>query len=434
LSNIFQNWFGFGSKEPEQRMSSNTVGAVPDLEASFLRMMGIDPIKVAVTAKSAMGISTFFSCVRVISDLVAAQPYSVYKSLESGGSKIAGNHRLHYLIHTRPNARMSPYIWKRTMMANMLVYGFALSQIVRDGAGNPVALIPYPSRDVSIFEDPETGMYFFKIIGKTDIVLSEDDVIFLKDLGLDGNCGHSIVNWQAQTIKLGLRASRFADRYYEKGAFLSGIITTNLDPKNDEAARIYKERVKNGIREDQDGIIVVGAGVDYKSIARGPVESQVIEFVNQTDKDIAKSFGLPMSMLGDTEKQTSFGTGVESMFIGVTNTVIIPKAVQLEQEVNYKCLTFNEQRNGYYTKLNFRNLLRGDAKSYAEYVSKMIQNGIYTQNEVRGWDELPAVAGGDRHWIQQNMMPLDMADEVLKSKNTGNGEGTKIPAGIESES
>lgn len=415
-------------------MSSNTVGAVPDLEASFLRMMGIDPIKVAVTAKSAMGISTFFSCVRVISDLVAAQPYSVYKSLDSGGSKIAGKHRLHYLIHTRPNARMSPYIWKRTMMANMLVYGFALSQIVRDGIGNPVALIPHPSRDVSIYEDPETGMYFFKVIGKTDIVLSEDDVIFLKDLGLDGNCGHSIVNWQAQTIKLGLRASRFADRYYEKGAFLSGIITTNLDPKNEEAAKIYKERVKSGIREDQDGIIVVGAGVDYKSIARGPVESQVIEFVNQTDKDIAKSFGLPMSMLGDTEKQTSFGTGVESMFIGVTNTVIIPKAVQLEQEVNYKCLTFNEQRNGYYTKLNFRNLLRGDAKSYAEYVSKMIQNGIYTQNEVRGWDELPAVEGGDRHWIQQNMMPLDMADEVLKSKNKGNGEGVEVPAGIQSES
>ena len=434
MSNIFQKWFGFGSEEPEQRMSSNTVGHIPDLEASFLRAIGIDPIKVTVTSKSAMGVSTFFSCVRVISDLVASQPYSVYKSLDSGGSKVASSHRLHYLIHTRPNARMSPYIWKRTMMANMLVYGFALSQIVRDGMGNPVALVPHSSSKVTIYEDPETGMYFFKVSGKTNIVLSEDDVIFLKDLGLDGNCGHSVINWQDQTIKLGLLAKKFANKYYEKGAFLSGIITTELDPTNSEAAEIYKERIKQGIHRDEDGIIVLGAGVDYKSIGRDTTESQVIEFLNQTDKDIAKSFGLPMSMLGDTEKQTSFGTGVESMFISVTNTVIIPKAVQLEQEVNYKCLTFNEQRNGYYTKLNFRNLLRGDAKSYAEYVSKMIQNGIYTQNEVRGWDELPAVAGGDRHWIQQNMMPLDMADEVLKSKNTGNGEGTKIPAGIESES
>ncbi|QRQ99708.1 phage portal protein [Dyadobacter sandarakinus] len=436
MPNLLQKWFGSGTleKEPETRMLQNTVNHVPDLEASFLRMLGLDPIHVSVNAVSAMSLSTFYSAVRLISDLIAAQPYSVYRSLPDGGSKVAKDHRLHYLIHTRPNARMSPYIFRRTLIANMLVYGYAVARILRDGEGNVYSLIPYASSKVSVKVDPDTGAYFFQIDNEPGVtkglMLAEDDVIFLKDMSLDGSCGQSVVKWQAETLKLNLLTRKYANQYYEKNAFISGILTTDLPAKDAESAKIFKDRFLNALK-DQSGLAVLGAGADYKPVGRSPVESQVIEFLNQSDKDIAKFFGLPLAMLGDTEKQTSWGTGLEQNFIGVTNTVIIPKAVQLEQEINYKCLTFNEQRKGYYTKHNFRNLLRGDHKSYAEFVAKMIQNGVYSQNEVRAWDELPSVEGGDQHWIQQNMMPLDKAEEILKGKS--NGEGVTVPTGIQSE-
>lgn len=440
MPNIFSKWLGFGDQaefksepEPEKRMLENTEGHISDLEASFLRGLGIDPITVSVNAASAMSISTFYSCVRVISDLIAATPYSVLQKGDTG-REVKGQHRLHYLIHQRPNARMSPYIFKRTMIANMLVYGFSISQIVRDGSGTPVALIPHPSGRVTILEDPISGMYFFEVKkkdGTVSLVLNEDDVIFLKDLGFDGNCGHSIVKWQTKTLELDLLTKSFAEKYYAKNAFLTGIVTTDIDPKNAEVAKIYRDRLLDSIKSDGSGIAVLGMNATYQPVSRGPVESQVIEFLNQSDKDIAKFFGLPLSMVGDTEKQTSFGTGIESIFIQVTNNVIIPKAIQLEQEVDYKCLTTNEIKQGYYTRFNFRNLLRGDAKTHAEFVTKMIQNGVYNQNEVRAWDEMPAVDGGDQNWIQQNMMPLNKAEEILTSKN--NGKGITVPAGASSD-
>lgn len=435
MSNIFSKWFASGSssqEDAEKRMVQNTEGTLSINEASFLRALGIDPVSVTVSATSAMGISTFYSAVRLISDLIATQPYSVFKSLDGGGSEIAKTHRLHYLLHTRPNSKMSSYVFRRTMVANMLVYGFAVARILRDGSGNPAALIPHPSSKVEIYEDDVTGMNFFKLIrkdGTIEVVLSEDEVIFIKDLGFDGNCGHSIVKWQYKTLKLDHLTREYADKYYGKNAFISGVITTELEAKDGEAAAIYKQRIIDGIKSDGSGVAVLGRGVDYKPVSRGPVESQVIEFLNQSDKDIAKFFGLPLAILGDTEKQTSFGTGVEQSFIGITNTVIIPKAVQIEQEINYKCLTDKEIQSGYYTKINFRNLLRGDSKGYAEFIGKMIQNGVYSQNEVRAWDEMPAIEGGNENWIQINMMRLKDADK----NTTSDGKGITVPTGVESD-
>lgn len=433
MSNIFQKWLGLGETSKKSSIS-DSAGVLSENEAAMLRWLGIDPISVNVSAASAMSISTFYSCVRLISDLIAAQPFSVQKKLKEGGSESMGDHKLHYLLHTRPNKRMSPFIFKRTMFLNMLVYGFSIAEIVKNGFGEVVEIIPYMSSKVEIKEHPETGDYYFAIEnrdGQVYKILSEDEVIFLKDLGFNGNCGHSIVKWQATTIKLDLLAKKYGEQYYEKNALLNGIVTTDLDPKNAEAAKIFKDRLLDNIRNDRSGIAILSNNAKYQAVGNGPVESQIIEFLNQSDKDILKAFGLPAAVVGDTEKATSFGTGIESLFIQVTRTVIIPKAIQLEEEVNYKCLTTKEIQKGYYTKFNFKNLLRGDAKTEAEYNRTMIQNGVYSPNEVRAWSEMSPIEGGDQHWIQQNMMPIDKAEEILTAKS--NGKGITVPAGQQSQ-
>lgn len=433
MANWFQRNFNWGSgrrlKNSESRSATYSL-----TDDALARMLGLENIAAHASPRTAMSIAKFFGCVRFISDLLAAQPYGLYQELKTGGSRKATDHPLHQLLHTRPNAHMSSFVARRTMFANLVVYGFAVAHVLRDENNRVYEIKPYPSNKVAILEDPETGFYFFQINTRSGLItVSEDNVIFLKDLSFDGELGNSIVKWQADTIKTHLLIEKFTQKFYEKGTFMSGFITTDLPPKSDEKAKLYKERLVEALQGSDTGgygFAILGDGAKWNNVTTTPIEAQVVGFLERGDKDISTMFGIPMAMIGDTEKQTSWGTGVEQSFIGVTNTVIIPKAVQLEQEIDYKCLSVEERRQGYYSKMNFRNLLRGDAKSYGEYISKMFQIGAFSQDEIRSWDEMAPIEGGHgkHHWVQGALVRIDQPKETSKQQKQKNGQQTVSPS------
>ena len=380
-----------------------------------------------------MGISTFYGCVRIISNLLSSTPFGVYKELESGGSEREKIHPLYYALGIRSNRNMSPVIAKRTMIMNCLVFGFAIARIDRNVKRQTVSYYPYPSDIVNVYQDERTGFYFFQVTDNGKLLtFSEDDVIFLKDLSFDGTKGVSLINWQSKTIKLDLLTKEFASKYYENGTFIGGFLETPLEAKNKEAAVEYKRRIIESLEGQNGGagFAVLGPGIKWHPVSRSPVESEMMALFNKSDKDIAKMFGVPLSLIGDTEKQTSWGTGVEQMFIGLVRSVLIPLATQIEEEFNYKCFRLDEIQKGYYTKFNFRALLRGDSAAYGEYMTKMIGVGVYSPDEARAFDEMAPIEGGfgSRHFTQGANVPLDRIDDIIDKKD---GAGQKIPpAGV----
>jgi hypothetical protein len=54
-------------------------------------------------------------------------------------------------------------------------------------------------------------------------------------------------------------------------------------------------------------------------------------------------------------------------------------------------------RDDFYARFNVDALLRGDAKSRFESYALAIQNGWASVNDVRAWEELPAIADGDTY-------------------------------------
>ncbi|WP_255356481.1 phage portal protein [Dyadobacter sp. Leaf189] len=387
-----------------------------------------------MSARTAMGISTFFGCVRLISNLTASTPYAVYKELEGGGSKRAKTHPLDYLLTVRSNDQMAPIIAMRTMVLNCIVHGFSIARIDKNGRNQPVSYFPYPSQNVGILEDPKSGRVFFQVVDNGDLkYFAEDEVIYLKDLSFNGIKGGSVIKWQDATVKLDLLTGSFVQRYYEKGTFIGGFLETPIPANDAESAKITKERVVESLEGSKNGgfgFAVLGPGIKWHPVSRTPVESELIKIFDKSDRDIAKVFGVPLSLIGDTEKTTSWGTGVEQMFIGLTRSVIIPIATQIEQEINYKCFRRDELQAGFYTKFNFRALLRGDSKAYGEFVARMIQIGVYSPDEVRALDEMSPIPGGwgAKHYMQGAMVPMDKLGEFHINKKPDNDTGETISA------
>lgn len=403
---------------------SYNVGKLEDAKA-FLGELGFTDINVNVTPENAMSISTFYGCVKFISNQISSLPYNVYRYSESGGAKKQTVHPLNYILETRMNKNMGPFVGFRALLLNWLVRGYAVAEIKRDRYNRPLEIVPYPSWQVYILHHKETDSYFFNIphLNKT---LNQEDVIFLKDLCFDGALGSSIVSWQSQTIEIELTAKEFTKEYYKNGTFMGGIITNPAmaNVRTEEAAKKIKEDAVNAFKGAGGGygFAVFAPGVNYIPIGMSPADSKLLEIFSMSSKDIAKIFNLSLAMIGDTEVQSSWGTGVEAMYTILTNSVLVPIARQIEEEVDYKCFRRDEINEGYYTRHNFKGLLRGDFKAQSEHIYKMVTGGVYKPDEGRAYDDMAPLANGtgDRAFMNGTMTPLDLIDEVLKNKMNGN--------------
>lgn len=396
------------------------------IDPELSKRWGLDIQFGDVTPIVAMSIATFFGCVTRIADLIASQPFGVYQETISGREKVR-SHQLHRLIATRPNRSMTAFTAKRTLLMNALCFGNGIATIHRDRYNRPIEINPIDTRNVTILEDTSTGYLFYGVTTSGGMRwYSDHDIIHIKDYTFDGKKGVSVANWQNQTLRINLAAKGLQETVFTKRGFIDGFVSTSLAVNTKESAKVYKDAVVESFN-DGTGLAVLGSDAKWNSINRSPIEMQLIETLANSDRDWHKVFGIPPIMLGDTEKQTSFGTGVEQMFILVTNSVLIPRATEIEQEFDYKCFREDELEKGFYTSINFQNLLRGDSKTRGEYYSKMVNSGLFTQDEIRGWEEMgPHPDGvGSEGWIQQSYMPLSMAKEVLKSKKRSGNERAK---------
>jgi HK97 family phage portal protein len=403
--------------EEERSAQASTI----DNADIFLKKMGLERLIGYATAENTMGIATFYGFVKFISNQISSLPYSVYRE-ENYTSKKALDHPLHYALDVRMNKNMSPFIGRRTMLVNALVHGWSIAEIKRDELRRTEEIIPYACSEVFPYLDETTDNYYFHI-PRTGRVLGQDDVIFLKDISYDGKIGTSVIEWQRSTIKIDLAAKQFTEKFFEKGTFMGGFIThpSITGVKTEEIAKGIKGRVIESY-QDGSGFSVLPQGATYEKIGLSPADSKLLEIFAMSDKDIAKMFNLPLSTIGDTEVQSSWGTGVEAMNTIITNSVLMPLARQIEEEFDYKCFRRDEIADGYYTEHNFKGLLRGDFKSQSEHMIRSVQGGILTPNEARYQDNLPPLPeGGDTAYMNGTMTPLGLIKEVKTGTQDGKG-------------
>ena len=71
-------------------------------------------------------------------------------------------------------------------------------------------------------------------------------------------------------------------------------------------------------------------------------------------------------------------------------------------------------RDDVYPRFNANALLRGDAKTRFESYALAIQNGWASVNDVRAWEELPAIPDGDTYVQPLNLGPLNTLGKLPK--------------------
>jgi hypothetical protein len=189
-----------------------------------------------------------------------------------------------------------------------------------------------------------------------------------------------------------MATEQYGSRLFSQGVRLAGVLKTAGKMDEEAASKLSRSFRENwGGQRGAFGVPVLEQGLDFQSIGMSSEDAQFLETRKFEVSDIARWFGIPPHMIGDVERSTSWGSGIEAQSIQFVQYSLIPWLVLWEQAI--KAILVPEPDR--YCRFNVEGLLRAEAKTRHEIYQIGIQIGMYSPNDCRELEELNPREGGD---------------------------------------
>lgn len=370
-----------------------------------------------VNENTALQCSAVYACVRIIAESIAALPLHVYKYKDSGGKEKVPQNSLYSLLHDAPNAEMTSFTFRETVVSHLLLWGNSYSQIIRDKLDRVKSLRPLNPKRMSV-ERGNNGKIYYRYVkdcgelSETDktaqIIFSSKEIMHIHGLGFDGLIGYSPIAMARNAIGTTLAVEEFGAKFFENGARPSGVLKVPTVLKNPEKLRESWQNVYGG-SGNTGKVAVLEEGVEYQPISIDPDDAQFLDSRKFQINEIARIFRVPLHMLNEMERATF--NNIEQQSLEFVKYTLTPWLVRIEQAMN-KSLLLSEEKTKYFIKFNVDGLLRGDYSSRVEGYCKLIQHGVMSINDVRELEDLNPVSdeeGGNLHIVNGNFMKLQQS-------------------------
>lgn len=361
---------------------------------------------VQVTDASAMRLSAFFACVRLIASTIGSLPVTVFETSASGERVPARSSPLYRVLHDSPNADQTPVDYFEFLVISMLLRGDHFARKLTEG-GRLIGLEPINPANVTVRRKADGRLAYRWRDQGTSYDLDEDEVFHVRGFGGGPIRGLSIIAYAAESLGIAIAADRAAGGMFGNGVRAGGILSTEQKLDRGQQETLESLLHEKYVGAAKAGVpMVLGHGVKWEQITLKADEAQLLESRGWSVEEICRWFGVPPFMIGHNEKTTSWGTGIEQMLLGFQKFTLNPYLRRIEQAMRQQLLTPAERARGMIAEFNLEGLLRADSKGRADFYRQMTQIGAMTVNEVRRLENLPPIEGGDVARVQSQNVPL----------------------------
>lgn len=354
---------------------------------------------VRVSPDTAMRVSAVYRCVSILANILAMFPKGMYERLERGRQE-APDHPLDPLISFKPNRRQSAFEFWRQVCYQLVLRQNAYVQIVpgTTGRGWVGQLVPLHPDRVNGPEELADGRLRYEYTrGDNSKVkmIGGLDIWHLQGLSPDGLRGLSMVDIAADSIGVSMAAERHAARFFERGVKPAGILQHEKTLKQETADAMGESfRRKWGGEQGVGGVPVLWEGMKFQPVSMTLKDAEFLDSRKFSVAEIARWFGVPPHMVGDVERSTSWGTGIEQQGLHFLIYSLLPWIELIEQSIRFNLVVQPER---YYPKLNVNAILRMDAEAQAHVFEILIRNRVLSPNECRELLERNPYDGGDEY-------------------------------------
>lgn len=367
----------------------------PDLD-NFLRGGPHTHSGAHINDKTALTVAVAWRCASIICGVVSTLPCDLMLRENETSRSAAVKHPFREVLTVKPNNRQTPSEFKTMMMLHKLQRGdgFAMKIASR---GKLIALWPLdPNRMVIIENDDLSLTYRYTRRNGTTVDFAQGEIFHLRGLSWDGVRGLPVIRYMAEALGMNLQTQKAAAKLFANGQFRPGWIKGGAAPLSDQAYTRLKESLAevSGVDSEEAGRIgILEEGYEFQSASMSAVDAQLIELMGFSRTDVGMFYGVPPHLYGDTDKQSSWGTGVEQQNLGFLQYTIQPHLTGFSDAAKRDCLSMPGDDARLYVHFDLKGFLRADAAGRAAYFSRALGGGgnrpWMTQNQVCAAEDLP---------------------------------------------
>lgn len=352
---------------------------------------------------------TIFSAITKLSNSMASLPLKLYENYK------VVNNDVSELLTVSPNNSMSSFDFINQIETCRNEKGNAYVLIERDVFAQPEKLYLINPDVVQMAIENNSKELFYMIHAATgnELVVHNTDMLHFKHIVASNMVqGVSPIDVLKNTMDFdnALREFNLAEMQKPE-SFILKYGTNVSKEKREDVLSDFKS-----FYEENGGILFQEPGVEIDPLPKKYVSEDMVASENLTRERVANVFQLPAVFL-NTKGGTNFTKNEELNRFYLQHT-LLPIIKQYEEEFNRKLLTKNDRQKGQYFKFNVKSLLRADSATQAEVYFKAVRSGYYGINEIREWEDLPPVEGGDKPMISGDLYPIDTP---VEQRNTTKG-------------
>ena len=276
----------------------------------------------------------------------------------------------------------------------MCLWGEALIAKYRDaGTVVQLGLLPPDAVAVEIVDD---GVFDWADLNGTGHRLTRDDVIHAFGMSLDSR-GLSPVG----SVREGLGLNRALARYGSSTYRNRGPAGRRLEgPGRSTGRRRPDQQLRRGLRGPARGrggknagkVAVVSGDIDFTQVTMSVSDAEWIAAKELSTREVARIFSVPPSLIaGESGGWMTYST------VALEMQALQQRASARRSNYVAAALSADPDLCGpqEYVDFSYEGLLRADQNTRAQFYSSGLSGGSLTPNEVRTWEDLEPLPGGD---------------------------------------
>lgn len=354
---------------------------------------------VAVNWERALDVTTVLACVRVVAEGIAQSPLRVMRETDGGrGGEPATNHPLYKVLHRKPNKWMTSFAFRETMVMHLALTGnfFAYKSMVR---GRIKELIPLDPGSVTVTRNRDYSLtYTVAGIDGRSQDFPQSLIWHVRGPSWDNWRGLDAVKHAREAIGLTIATENTQAEMHANGLQMSGVLSTDQKIDSDKYKQLQAWVAAQVGGENRHKPFIIDSGLNWTHKSMTGVDAQHLETRKFQIEELCRAFRVFPQMVGHAGDQSPTFASAEQFFTAHVVHTLMPWAERIEQAVDNDLLDGPED-DGFYAKFNMNAMMRGAHKDRGEFYAKALGSGgspaWATPNEIRAWEDLNPLPGGD---------------------------------------
>lgn len=364
---------------------------------------------ISVTWKRALEVTTALRCAAIIAEGICSVPFKLYRK-ETGPDGRARraeqiDHPLTDLFYTGPNDWQTGFEFRETIGLHLALCGNAYVFVNRV-RGQVVEMIPFEPGSVAVEQAPDWSLsYRVTAPNREQQTFPAGTIWHLRGRSWNSWTGLEAIHLAREALGLALATEISHGRMHDNAARPAGILSVEGSLTEDQF-RFYRKWIDANYRGvGRTGrTLITDRAAKWQSQQMTGVDAQHLQTRGYQVEEICRAFGVLPIMVGYTGDKSATYASAEQMFLAHATHTVRPWHRRIEPSASKWLLTPQERNKGLYFGFVDTELLRGDAKTRAEYYKMGINDGWLVRNDARGFEDMEPIDG-----LDVPLMPLNAA-------------------------